>query len=144
VVYWLLILAIVIIWGLLTLIKIYRREIFEFFARYRKNNSAYALARKQIIIAHKKHDAGAFYSIFMVLLEKYTGVRAAQLSPEMVDQQLAQAGLSAPAIEDWRLFFAQLCQARFYQQSHDVVFYNQLKEKSLYWIDILEKLAGGK
>lgn len=141
--YWIALIVFTIVWLAFVFITSQRKWLTERIWHWKKDNSIYAVARKKIKLAQKKHDASSFYTIFTTFLTAYFGLEPAQLSPEIIDQKLAETGLSKQAIDDWRLFFAQVSQASFYQEEYSATFFNQLAEKSLYWIDIFEKLTRG-
>lgn len=118
--------------------KNYLRQLLILIAH--KQTSIYAFARKSVNHAYQKKQYSKYYEIINKLFASRLEITQAQLSPHIMENSLIQDGLSAQALEDWRNFYAELCQFSFYKANLDTPYYNELTQKMLYWIDVLEKL----
>lgn len=112
----------------------------RFFKTFIKKESAYSFARKCVKNAYTKKKYLQYYSIINQLFAMRLKTTPSQLTPQMMENSLRQDGLSSQALEDWRSFYAELCQFSFYKANLDAQYYNELTQKMLYWIDVLEKL----
>ncbi len=138
--YWLLTAIMTIAWLLFILITTNQSWLYKRVARWNSNISLYSRARKQIKDAHTAGNYSAFYTIFINLLAAHYGLETAQVSPEIIEEKLRASGLSAQALQDWKLFYTRIAESGFYKQSSDPYWHSHLYEQALYWIDIIEKL----
>lgn len=103
-------------------------------------NKIYKRAQEQIKMAARMGDHQNFYTIFINFLSAHFTIDPTQITPEILDARLAQAGLSLVAIADWKIFFSKLVELKFYPKTTDAYAYDHIKDQSLYWIDVLQKL----
>ena len=138
--FWPLIAISTLVWLLyiaLTLNKDLTKKLFSLFTR---KLSPYETARTQIETAYKKKQYQSYYKTMNSLFAQRLKTTPAQLNPDLIENSLIQDGLSAQAVADWRTFYAELCQFSFYKAELDTPYYEELTQKIIYWIDVLEKL----
>ena len=136
--YWLLISAMAIIWLLIIIHRYTGNWLQPVVARIKKK-SPYTHARKQIQALTNTDHYDRLYSIFLDLAAHVNP--ASQISALNIEHMLANAGASAIILQEWRLFFEQLEQARY--AYHTASSHPDLIAQSLYWIDVLQKLSHG-
>ena len=129
-----------LLWLIIVAITTKKNLFIHFLKKYINNESVYSLARKRVKNAYTQKNYSAYYSIINQLFAARLKTAPAQLSPNLIENSLLQDGLSSQALEDWRSFYAELCQFSFYKANLDAQYYNELTQKMLYWIDVLEKL----
>lgn len=139
-IFWITLLVCLVIWLTCLLLSFKKNLLVRFFTFISPKESIYAQARTQIETAFNKKNYTAFYSIMHSLLAKRLQLKAAQVSPEVIENSFLQDGLSKQALDDWKLFYDELSQVSFYQPQLDHAYYRQLVQKIGYWIDVLEKL----
>ena len=137
--FWLLISMMTIAWLLFILLATNRAWLSKLFGRNRRA-SIYSKARKQIKQAHSSANYAALYTIFMNLLAEHYGIEKAAISPETIEENLRNSGLSEHALHEWKLFYARIAESGYYKQSSDPYWYSNLYEQALYWLDVIEKL----
>lgn len=106
----------------------------------RKNYSIYESANRHIKKAYLNKKYTDYYFYINELFARRLNITSAQLSPEIIENSLRQDGLSEKAIEDWRIFYAEISQMGFYKQELDEQYYLEITKKAHYWIDVLEQL----
>lgn len=133
--------------GIMTLLWLFivafttNKDLFvKLYNKLMKTESPYSLARKAIKNAYAQKDYLRYYTIMNQLFIDRLKIAPAHLNPEVIENSLRQDGLSTPAIADWRLFYAELSEFSFYKIDLDTTYYNELTQKIVYWIDVLEKL----
>lgn len=142
--YWILIGLLTLTSLLITLITIKPNIYATIIKQFKRNSSSYALARTKIRLADQIKQYASFYNIFTNLLACHMGIEPAAVTPENIHNMLLQSGLSRDALNDWQQFFSQIAELSFYHPTYDQIYYNQLTQNALYWIDVLEKLPRGE
>ena len=137
--YWALIFMLALVW-LLLLVFIHSDGLLKRLIARIKKKSPYALARKQIYALNGTDQYDRLYSIFLYLGTQISSTDT-QLSTVSIEHMLAHAGASATILQEWRLFFEQLEQARYSYTTASS--HPDLIAQSLHWIDVLEKLSKG-
>ncbi|GMU19743.1 MAG: hypothetical protein AMXMBFR12_09350 [Candidatus Babeliales bacterium] len=139
-VFWALIALSSIIWLLCVAFSIKKDLFARTFNLFRKKTSPYIRARARIKAAYTQKQYSAYYAVINQVFSERLGIPSAQLNQQIIENSLAQDGLSAQAIADWRLFYTEISEFSFYKANLDAQYYQQLTQKILYWVDILEKL----
>lgn len=141
-IYWIIIGCMLLTW-LLFIFFSARTKFNHFFAQFFHKKNIYQDARAAIKHAYRTNNTQSCYSIISNLLSARTGIPSGTLSPEDIERMLVHDGLSLKALEDWRIFYAELAESSFYthaQRNQTKEVAKNLAEKSLYWVDVLEKL----
>lgn len=139
-IFWAFIGIMTVIWLLIMALTTKKDLAINFFKKFTTKESVYSIARKQIKDAYAKKNYSAYYSIINQLFAGRLQITPAQLCPSLIENSLIQDGLSSQALEDWRTFYAELSEFSFYKANLDKQYYDELTQKMLYWIDVLEKL----
>ena len=142
--YWILIGFLGFISLLITILSVKPEWLISIIKLFKKDSSMYAIARAKIKIAHQTEHYASFYTIFTHLLAARMGVEPSALTPENIHNMFIQAGLSRDGLQDWQKFFAHIAELSFYHPHYDQIFYNNVTQNALYWIDVLEKLPRGE
>ncbi len=136
--FWACMLILFALWAIIVLITLKKDLVITLFKKIIPQKSPCAIARMQIASAYARKEYGSWYATMNTLLAQR--LNQAQVAPDIIENSLLQDGLSASAIADWRLFYAELAESSFYSPKLDTKYYKELAQKIGYWIDVLEKL----
>lgn len=91
-------------------------------------------------VAHL-HNYQSLYPLFATYCAQQSRKKMEEITEDDISNWLLQSGFNAQLLHDWKQFFQELAQLRFGKTSNDN--HQALIKRSLYWLDILDKLPRG-